>query len=382
MKLSSFSKLTLFVVVLLVLPLFIASSVRAQESGAPTVIDEVIAQVNNDVITLSLLKRENEDAKRALMQQQHLSEPQAVEQIEKSKPQVIAGLINEQLLLQRGEELGLKDEVEAQVNRQMLASGKDFGITKMEDLEKAMREQGLDPNDIRQLLRREIMKNAVLGREVDAKIFYGIPTVEAQKYFNEHRDRFRKPESITISEIYLSLAGRNDADVKAKAAQLVAQTRGGANFADLALANSERLEPNTGKRFVETTKGKLGSFNVEDLSRTLKPEMVAAIKDLKKGGVSDPVRTDEAYIILHVDERTPVSEATFNENQVKEAMTYERSDKAREAYLANLRSEAYIKITPAYEAAVMPLLKNNTPKSANNYLSPIRRIRKPDAKKN
>ncbi len=86
-------------------------------------------------------------------------------------PQVIASLINEQLVLQRGEELGLKDDVEAQVNRQMLASGKDFGITKMEDLEKAMRDTGLDPNDIRQLLRREIMKNMVLNREVDAKIF-------------------------------------------------------------------------------------------------------------------------------------------------------------------------------------------------------------------
>lgn len=377
---SSFNKLTLFVFAILALPIFYVSTARAQEAGAPTVIDEVVAQVNNDVITLSLLKRENDEAKKELVRR-GATEQQAAEQIEKSRPQVIASLINEQLLLQRGEELGLKDEVEAQVNRQMLASGKDFGITKMEDLEKAMREQGLNPNDIRQLLRREIMKSAVLNREVDAKIFYGISTTEAQKYFNEHRDKFRKPESLTLSEIYLSLAGRSEADVKAKAAQLVAQTRGGANFADLALANSERLD-SSGKRFVETTKGKLGSFNMDDLVRTLKPEMVAAVKSLKPGGVSDPIRTDEAYIILHVDERTPGNEGTFNENQVKEAITYERADKEREAYLGNLRNESYIKVAPAYEAAVMPLLKNNTPKSANNYLSPVRRIRKPDAKKN
>ncbi|GAC1399295.1 MAG: hypothetical protein NVSMB56_14300 [Pyrinomonadaceae bacterium] len=382
MRLSTFSKLILFVAALLMLPCFNAASARAQEAGAPTVIDEVLAQVNNDVITLSLLKRENAEAIKELVRR-GTPEPQAVEQVTKSTPQVIASLINEQLLLQRGEELGLKDDVEAQVNRQMIASGKDFGITKMEELEKAMREQGLDPNDIRQLLRREIMKNFVLNREVDAKIFYGISTAEAQKYFNEHRDKFRKPENITLSEIYLSLAGRSEADVKAKAAQLVAQTRAGAKFTDLALANSERVDQSTGKRFVETTKGKLGSFNVEDLARTLRPEMIAAIKDLKTGGVSEPIPTAEAYIILHVDERTSGSEGTFNENQVKEALTYERADKAREAYLANLRSEAYIKIADAYNAVVMPLLKNNTPKSANNYLSPIRRVRKPsEAKKN
>jgi peptidyl-prolyl cis-trans isomerase SurA len=376
-------KLSFFVSVLFAAALgfFAAHPARAQEEGAATVVDEVIAQVNNDVVTLSLLKRENEDAIKALMEQRGMTQQQAAEEVRKSQPRVIASLINEQLLLQRGEELGLRDEVEAQVNRQMLAEGQRLGLKTMDEIEKAMREQGLDPGAIRSLLRREIMKNAVLGREVDAKIFYGISTAEAQKYFNEHRKDFQKPETITISEIFLSLAGRNDADVKAKAAQLVAQARAGANFRDLAVANSERLD-REGNRFAVSTGGKLGTFGVEDVLKNLKPEVAAAVKNLQAGGVTDPIRTDEGYIILRIDERTPVSEGTFNENQVKERMTYERAEKAHEEYIANLRKEAYIKVADAYQADVMPLLKNDSQKSANNYLSPIRRVRKTEPKKN
>ena len=43
----------------LLLALFAASPARAQEEGAPVVLDEPIVQVNNDVIMLSHLKREN-----------------------------------------------------------------------------------------------------------------------------------------------------------------------------------------------------------------------------------------------------------------------------------------------------------------------------------
>jgi parvulin-like peptidyl-prolyl isomerase len=175
---------------------------------------------------------------------------------------------------------------------------------------------------------------------------------ELQKYFEAHRDQFRKPESVTLSEVFLSSAGKNEADVKARALELVAQLRAGADFAAVAVANSER--ESNGVRLAPQNKGKVGTFEVP----SLREDIATAIKTVKVGGISDPLRSNDGYQILRVDERTIASNtATFNENQVREAMTIERSAKEREDYLQTLRNEAYIKVAKDYSAAVLPILK-------------------------
>jgi parvulin-like peptidyl-prolyl isomerase len=105
----------------------------------------------------------------------------------------------------------------------------------------------------------------------------------------------------------------------------------------------------------------VGLFPVPEL----RPDIAGAIKNVKAGGVSDPVRTEEGYQILRVDDRTAGSNAaTFNENQVREAITRERSQKAREDYLQSLRNDAYVKISESYRAAVEPLLNIVPPAAA------------------
>src|SRR5215471_18249369 len=88
---------------------------RAQE-GEPVVVDEVIAQVNDGVVTLSQLKREMKERIESMVQN-GMTEAQAKAEAEKNRSQLIALLINEQLLLQKGKELELTDKVEAEVNK-------------------------------------------------------------------------------------------------------------------------------------------------------------------------------------------------------------------------------------------------------------------------
>lgn len=329
----------------------------AQE-GELQVVDEVIAQVNDDVITLSMLKRETKERLETL-KQNGMPEQQANEEIAKRQAELIATLVNEQLLLQKGKELELSNDVEAEVNRRMLDVAKEQGISTIEKLDQAMRESGLDPVSTRATLRTEIMKQMVIQSEVDRKLFYGLTMDELKKYFGAHKNAFLKPESIVISEIFLSYAGKNEADVKARAMELVAQLRAGADFGALAAANSER-EMN-GVRVAPQNKGKIGRFEVP----ALREDITTATKNVKVGGVSDPLRTSDGYQILRVDERTAGSTtATFNENQVREAIAMERAPKERESFLQNLRNEAYIKISENYRASVEPLLKLNRPTAA------------------
>jgi peptidyl-prolyl cis-trans isomerase SurA len=328
----------------------VPSLARAQE-GEPVVVDEVIAQVNDGVVTLSQVKREMRERVETL-KQNGMPEPQAVAEVEKKKPELIAILINEQLLLQKGKELDFTQRVEDEVNKRMLQVAIDNHIKTIDQLCEEMKKSGMSCEDARATMRTEIMKQAVLESEVDSKMFYGWRDDELHKYFDAHKDKFLKPESVDLSEIFLGLAGKPEADVKAKADQLVAQIRGGADFGTLAAAYSERDAQ---------SKGKIGLFNVPDL----RADIAAAIKNVKAGGVSDPLKTDEGYQILRVDARTAGSNAaTFNENQVRGAMTEEHIDKAREEYLQSLRNEGYINIATNYKDAVEPLLKIVPPAAA------------------
>jgi peptidyl-prolyl cis-trans isomerase SurA len=331
--------------------MFALSPALAQE-GEMQVVDEVIAQVNDDVITLSMLKREMKERVEALKQQSGMTEQQANDEVTKHRNELIATLVNERLLLQKGKELELSEKVESEVNRRMLEIAKEQGIPTINQLIQAMKDSGIIYEDMRQTMRAEIMKQAVLEQDVDSKLFFSFTMDELHKYFDAHKDKFRKPEVVSLSEIYLSLAGKNEAEVKARADQLVAQLRGGADFGTVAAANSEREQ--NGERSAPKTKGKIGNIELPNL----REDIASAIKSVKAGAVSDAIKTNDGYQIFRVDERTPGSDASvFNENKVREAMTMERSPKAHEDYLQNLRNEAYIKISENYKDGVAPLLK-------------------------
>jgi peptidyl-prolyl cis-trans isomerase SurA len=336
----------------------VSSSTAIAQEGELQVVDEVVAQVNDEVITLSMLRRESKERIETL-KQNGMTEQQAKDEVAKRQAELIASLINEQLLIQRGKELDLARDVEDEVNRRMFEVAKEQGINSIEKLDEAMRQQGMDPSNIRQTLRTEIMKQMVIQQEVDRKIYFGLTMDELKKYFDSHKDKFLKPESVTISEIYLNTTGKTEADVKARALELVAQLRAGADFKQVASANSEREQNSV--RTAPTDGGKVGTFELP----SLREDVANAIKNVAVGGISEPLLAVDGFHIFRVDERTAASTvATFNENRVREAITVERSPKEREAYLQNLRNEGYVKVADNYKDAVEPLLKLNRPTTA------------------
>ena len=356
MKVNFISFAGMFVIALAILAAT-PSRIFAQE-GEMQVVDEVIAQVNDEVITLSMLKRETQERINAL-KQNGMTEKQAMDEVAKRQPELIATLINEMLLLQKGKELDLSNDIEAEVNRRMLQIANDQGITSMEKLYEAMRQSNLNPEDIRRTMRSEMMKQAVMQQEVDRKVYLGFSPDEVKKYFDAHPDKFRKPETVELSEIYLSSAGKDDAAVRARALELITQLRAGADWKALAAANSEREK--NGERTAPKDFGEVGEFDVP----SLREDLLASLKDVKAGGVSDPIKLQDGYQIIRVDQRTPgANTPTFNDNRVREAMLAEHQNAEREKYLQSLRNEAFIKVTDAYSAGVAPLLKIAAPVAA------------------
>ena len=332
--------------------LIASAPARAQEEAPPAVLDEPVVQVNNDVVMLSMLKRENAEFRDVLVKQRNMTPEQADAEIVKRRPEIIFNLINEILLMQKGKDVPkLSDEVEVEVNREVLRVAKGANLNTLEELESALQHEHMSLSDIKDTLRRQYTKQAVLQREVDARVYYGLTDAELHKYYDANRSKF---VSVAISEIFLSLAGRSEADVKAKAADLVARARAGADFGELAAKNSEREE--NGVRVAEKTKGQHMDNETGKprwyLLSDMQPSVADAIKDLKAGGVSEPIKTDEGYMIIRVNER----DDAFKENFVRGVITTERSDKAHEDYLRSLRNDAYIKPAENYGEVIQPLL--------------------------
>ena len=332
--------------------LFSASApVFAQETELK-VVDQVVAQVNEGVITLSRVKREMKDAIESFVQEGKTREA-ATAEIESKKGELIAGIINDELILQKGKEIGLDAEIEAQINQRLAGIMKQQNIKSLDALYKEMEKGGINPQEIRELWRKQITRDLVLQREVDSKLYFGWTAKEIKTYFEANKAKFTKPETVSISEIFLSFAGRDADAVREKARQLVAQARGGADFAKLAVENSERPD-------VQQTKGKAGTFNIKDMDE----KFITALKDVKAGGIGDPIELVEGMEILRVDERTKATtESFFDENEVRKAMTYEKLPEERKKYVASLRSNAYIKINDEYRPIVAPVLLEDTQKS-------------------
>jgi peptidyl-prolyl cis-trans isomerase SurA len=329
----------IFLVAVLFFPVF---SAFAQESE-PVVIDEVVAQVNEGVVTLSRIKREIKDATDALVRQGKTPEVAKAE-IESRQGELIANIINEELILQKGKELGI--DVEGDINQRFLQIMKEQNIKTLDALKGEMRKAGIDPEELRESWRKQITRDYVLQREVDSKIYFGLSNKEIKDYYEKNKVKFSKPETVTLSEIFLSFAGRDENAVMEKARQLVAQLRGGADFAKLAVENSER--PN-----VKDTKGKLQTFKVAELNETF----AAPLKTVKIGDVTDPIRIDEGIEILRVDSRQAAStESVFDDDEVRKAITYERLPAERKKFMATLRKDSYIKISESYKPIVAPVL--------------------------
>src|SRR5436189_905327 len=99
-----FVKLTMIAALFVIGATFLSPALARAQEGEPVVVDEVIAQVDDGIVTLSQLKREMKERVETL-KQNGMPEQQANAEVEKHKPELIATLINEQLLLQKGKEL-------------------------------------------------------------------------------------------------------------------------------------------------------------------------------------------------------------------------------------------------------------------------------------
>jgi peptidyl-prolyl cis-trans isomerase C len=311
----------------------------SQESET-RVVDEVVAQINEGVLTLSRINREMKMIVDTYVQEGK-SRDEAQKLINEKRGELIANLVNEELMMQKAKDIGLDAEIEASINQKFLEIMKQQNIKTLEVLFQEMEKSGVNPDDIRETWRRQATKEAVVRKEVQSKEYWRPSAKELKEFYEKNKSKFTQPETITISEIFLGFAGRNEANVREKAKNLVAQLKAGGDFAKIASENSDR-------------KGEPQTVNIKELD----DKYAVILKDRKAGDITDPIEIDQVGInILRVDKRTQASgDSVFDESAVRLALMQENFPAALKTFMAKLREDSYIKLNDGYRPLVAPIL--------------------------
>ena len=305
-----------------------------------TVVEEIIARVNNSIVTRTEYQRSKEQLKQEAQQQDPANADKLYTEREKD---VLRDLIDQQLLLEKGKDLDITADTE--LIKKLDEMRKQMNLDSMEALEKAAESQGVSFEDFKQNMRNQIITQEVIGKEVGQKL--SMTKEEEQQYYNQHKEDLAQPEQIRLSEILVSTekkptSNASDDQVVAAARQkaddLLDQIHKGTSFEDVAKKESQGPTAAQG--------GDLGYFK----RGTLAKELEDLTFGMKPGSVSDVIRTKQGWVILKVVEHQQAGIPPLKdvEPRIQDALYVEKLQPALRAYLTKLREEAYIETKPGY----------------------------------
>ncbi len=306
-------------------------------------VEEIVARINDQIISRSDYERALKDYDAEARQR-----GESMQAISEGHKDILRGLIDQQLWLSKGKELGINGETE--LIKRLDEIRKQYNMESLEDLEKAAKEQGISFEDFKANIRNSIITQDVMRQELGRKVQF--TPGEVQQYYNAHKQEYMRPESVRLQEILISsgsvapaIGGEATAPdpaklatAKAKADDIESRLHAGGDFAQLARSFSDGQTAAQG--------GDLGEYKRGMLAKVLEDKTFA----LKSGEITEPIHTKQGYVILKVVEHVPGGVAPLKdvEQQVEESLYMSRMEPAMREYLTQMREESYIDIRPGY----------------------------------
>ncbi|OHB53593.1 MAG: hypothetical protein A2Y07_04550 [Planctomycetes bacterium GWF2_50_10] len=252
------------------------------------------------------------------------------------RKRAVEGLVVEAVLDKKIKEQNIAisdDEIKAEMEKQL----KQQNMTE-EDLKKILTMYGLSFDDYKAQLKKGLAYQKMLDSKMAGQA--DVNDAQAKEYYEKNPAEFKTPEQVRASHILISTrstdpnadANSVKAAAKKKADELMAQIKNGADFAELAKANSSCPSKDRG--------GDLGFFGKGQMV----PEFDAVAFSMKVGDVNGPVETQFGYHIIKVTEHKDPNTTTLEQAlpQIKEKLAAEKKGKLAQVYVEQLKSEAKI----------------------------------------
>ena len=304
-------------------------------------VEEIIARVNNEIITRSELDHAKETAAEEIEEDCRGGKCSPDEQktrIEERQKDALKELIDQSLLVQRGKDMGLS--VETDVIKRLDSIRIQNNLSSMEDLEKAVTSHGLNWEDFKDNIRKSILQQKVISQEVGSHV--NISKEDIQKYYDDHKSEFIRPEQVALREIEVSTEGKKDSDLpdlKKKAETALKRVKDGEDFGEIA------------KRFSDGSTAKQGGFLGVYKRGELSKELEDTVFKMKKNDLTDVLDTKQGYLVLQVLEHYDEGEQALSkvESEIMDKMYSTRMEPKLKEYLKTLREQSYVVIKPGYE---------------------------------
>jgi peptidyl-prolyl cis-trans isomerase SurA len=313
------------------------------------IIEQVLVKVNGEIITksdlearqIAALRQKNPNFRPA-------NDAELRQALVEVTPAVILDAVDEMLMVQRGKELGYTMSTD-RFNSIVENIKKENKIESDEQLQAALKQEGMTMADLRRQLERTMLVQQVQQTEIMQKL--QVTDTELKAYYDAHKDEFGTTPSITLREITINVPvtaqGVNvaqDEAAKAKAEEVRAKIIAGEPFPRLAADYSDSGSKANG--------GLVGPLAKTDLSE----ELQKAIAGLKTGGVTPVLRTSRGYQIIKIENLQESTTKPFEEarNEVADKIANSKRGVEFKKYIEKLRAEAIIdwkndEIKKAYE---------------------------------
>jgi peptidyl-prolyl cis-trans isomerase SurA len=311
----------------------------------PSVVEEIIARVNNEIITMSDYQRAGAGLQQEVQQDCENCTPQqiAIEVADRRK-NLLRDMIDQQLLIERAKDMDIN--VETELVKRLDDVRKQNNLASMEDLEKAVEGQGLIWEDYKSQIRNGMLTQEVIRREVGGHLDIG--SDEVKKYYEAHKQNYNRPEQVALAEIFLSTEGKSPEEIAAvhtRADDLHNRLVKGEDFTVLAKRYSQGSTAEQG--------GDLGEFERGQLAKQLED----AVFPLEKGQFTDVIQTKTGFEILKVEDHFQAGLQPLDkvEGEITNVLYRQKMEPALRTYLAQLREESYVQVKPGYtDSAAVP----------------------------
>ena len=316
----------------------IASGCNSSKSGG-----DVMAKVNGRNILASDVEKYYRN------QTAGAPEQPSDEQADSLKLSILRELIDNEILMQRAEKLGLlatDEEVDKKLNEIKAPYTAD-------EFNKRLQERSITLDDFKRDLRRSLTVDKVVNKEITSKI--NVTDQDVANYYNAHKPEFNLIEpqyhlariivtSQPNPQVHTMNKAQSDADAKKKIQQLMNRLDSGEDFATVAMNYSE--DPNT-----SSNGGDLGFTPQSGLQQT-DPATRDAVLKLKPGQYSgivtliDPRTKQVAYQIVKLVSKEPAGQRELSDPRVQQAihdqLVERREQLLKAAYYDVIRDQAKI----------------------------------------
>jgi peptidyl-prolyl cis-trans isomerase SurA len=302
---------------------------------AGEVLEEVVAKVNDDVITKSDLEDREQQVLAELYRA--FTGPELDARVAEAKALVLQRMIDDKVLLHRAQKLFDMTKV----GDMYLKMFKEQQNLSDEDLAKALAAEGITADELKKRLVEMSAPSEVIRFEVSDRI--SIADRDVETYYTAHPEAFSLPAQATVREIVLLAEGDKKEARRAEAEAI--RSRVAAPDADFAAIAAEVSDAGTKEKG-----GLLGTVTKGDLAEALD----TASFTLPVGGVSGVMETPYGFHILKVEERTDARLRSLDEvrEEVRQKLSNEKFEAGYNAFIVRARSEATIVVMPKYQNRV------------------------------